>query len=155
MENTVDTVNRLFAEVFNDFVKIEQKALKDAGFEDITTTETHTLEAIDLYGDRDMSTVADKLDITVGTLTVSVANLVKKGYVLRSRSEADRRKVILRPTERGRELLEAHRRFHKDMVSSAVLGLTEHETEVFRGALLNLSRFFTEKTTKRHTPGLN
>ena len=53
------------------------------------------------------------------------------------------------------KLLEAHRRFHKDMVSSAVLGLTEHETEVFRGALLNLSRFFTEKTTKRHTPGLN
>ena len=155
METTVDTVNRLFAEVFNDIVKIEQKSLKDAGFEDITTTETHTVEAIDLYGDRDMSTVADKLDITVGTLTVSVANLVKKGYVVRSRSEADRRRVILRPTERGMELLAAHRRFHREMVSSAVLGLTDYEAEVFRGALLNLSRFFTEKTTKRHNPSLS
>lgn len=147
-DNTIDTVNRLFVEVFNDIVKIEQNALKSAGFEDITTTETHTVEAIDLYGDKTMSTVASKLDITVGTLTVSVANLVKKGYVLRSKSPEDRRKVILRPTERGAELLKAHRLFHAEMAKSAVKELSEMEAEVFKNSLTKLSRFFMENNKR-------
>ncbi len=147
-KNTIDTVNSLFVEVFNDIVKVEQNALRTAGFEDITTTEAHTVEAIDLYGDSTMSAVASKLGITVGTLTVSVANLVKKGYVLRSRSAEDRRRVILRPTEKGYSLIKAHSKFHRDMVKSAVLELTENEAEIFKSSLTKLSRFFMENNSK-------
>ena len=39
------------------------------------------------------SEVAKELSITVGTLTVAINNLVKKGYVERLRSEDDRRVV--------------------------------------------------------------
>ncbi len=146
--NTLDTVNKLFVEVFKDIVKIEHNALRAAGFEDITTTEAHTVEAIKLYGDKTMSAVADKLDITVGTLTVSVANLVKKGYVIRSRDVRDRRRVILSPTQKGEALLAAHGKFHREMVKSAVLELSENEAEIFKNSLTKLSRFFTENNKR-------
>lgn len=146
--DTIDAVNKLFVQVFNDIVKIEHNALKAAGFEDITTTEAHTVEAIDLYGDKTMSAVAHKLDITVGTLTVSVANLVKKGYVTRSRDLHDRRRVILSPTKKGKELLAAHSQFHREMVKSAVLELSENEAEIFKSSLTKLNRFFTENNNK-------
>ncbi len=147
-DNAIDAVNKLFVEVFNDIVKIEHNALKAAGFTDITTTEAHTVEAIALYGGKTMSAVAAKLDITVGTLTVSVANLVKKGYVTRSRSVEDRRRVILTPTAKGEALLSAHRQFHIDMARSAVKELSEKETEVFKNSLAKLNRFFTENNKR-------
>ncbi len=147
-KTTIDTVNSLFIEVFNDIVKVEQNALRSYGFEDITTTEAHTVEAIDLYGDKAMSVVASKLGITVGTLTVSVNNLAKKGYVTRSRSAEDKRRVILTLTPKGHELIKAHSKFHREMVKSAVLELTENEAEIFKASLAKLSKFFTENNKK-------
>ena len=52
-----------------------------------------------------MSTVARELNVTVGTLTIAVNNLVKKGYIQRMRSQEDRRVVLISLTEQGEESL--------------------------------------------------
>ena len=44
-----------------------------------------------------MSVVAKKLGITAGSLTTAVNSLVNKKYVLRKRSEQDRRVVYVSP----------------------------------------------------------
>lgn len=64
--------------------------------------------------------VAKELSVTVGTLTVAVNNLVKKGYVDRVRSDTDRRIVRLKLTNRGRLFFRAHQHFHKKMVEAAL-----------------------------------
>ena len=50
-----------------------------------------------------MSAVAKSLSVTVGTLTIAMNHLVKKGYVERRRSEEDRRVVLVSLSEKEKE----------------------------------------------------
>ena len=95
MNETLQVVNKLLVETFNDILYIEEKALKEGSFNDVSITEVHTIEAIGMYEKKMMSEVAKNLDITVGTLTVAVNKLVKKDYVQRFKSEDDKRIVLI------------------------------------------------------------
>ena len=95
MERTMVTLNRLISGAFNDMSRSEQQAIKAGGFGDVSVNEAHTVDAIGVYLPKTMSAVAEKLDITMGTLTVSINHLVKKGYVNKVKSETDRRVFML------------------------------------------------------------
>ena len=88
--------------LFQEIMDIEEKALITDEFHDISVNDMHVMEAIGEDGAKNMSSVAKSLSVTVGTLTIAVNNLVKKGYVHRVRSEADRRVVLISLTDKGR-----------------------------------------------------
>ncbi|MDO5387689.1 MAG: MarR family winged helix-turn-helix transcriptional regulator [Clostridia bacterium] len=141
MERTMVTLNRLINGAFNDIARSEQYAIRESGFEDVSVNETHTVDAIGIYVPKTMSAVAEKLDITMGTLTVSVNHLVKKGYVNKVKSETDRRVFMLSLTEKGKELFKAHQKFHFDMVKSLIVNLSDYEADMFIEALSCLNQF--------------
>ena len=89
-----------------------------------------------------MSSVAKDLSVTVGTLTIAVNNLVKKAYVRRSRSEKDRRVVLISLTEKGKKAYHHHKRFHDEMIQATLEGLSQEESEILVKALSNLCSFF-------------
>lgn len=148
MNKSLNDVNQLFTEIFSDILKIEEDTLKKGPFNDISVTEMHTVAAIGMYVPRAMSDVAKKLDITVGTLTVAINNLVKKGYVTRTKSEIDKRVVMLTLTKRGRLLFRAHQKFHSDIIKNAVICLSEQEAEIFSDAVTKVCNFFSEQYSK-------
>ncbi|MCR3757406.1 MarR family winged helix-turn-helix transcriptional regulator [Clostridium felsineum] len=145
MNRTITVINETLVELFNDILTIEQTALSQGAFSDISVTEVHTIEAIGMYVPRTMSEVAAALGITVGTLTTAVGNLVKKGYVKRERSEEDRRVVKIALTKRGKLAYRIHAKFHSDMVKETVRGLSKEEEKVLTSALEKLNKFFREK----------
>lgn len=145
MNETLQVVNKLLVETFNDILYIEEKALKEGSFNDVSITEVHTIEAIGMYEKKMMSEVAKNLDITVGTLTVVVNKLVKKDYVQRFKSEDDKRIVLIGLTKKGRLLYRVHDKFHKDMVRETINGMSEDETRILAEALGRLNDFLTEK----------
>ena len=93
MDANLEKVNKYLVTVFNDILTIEESELQKSQFDDLSIKEMHTIEAIGLHNERTSSEVAKRLSITVGTLTVAINNLEKKGYVERVRSEKDRRIV--------------------------------------------------------------
>lgn len=145
MSKTISVVNELLVDIFNDILTIEQKALSEGEFKDLSITEIHTIEAIGMYEPRSMSEVAADLEITVGTLTTAINNLVKKGYVERKRIEEDRRVVLIQLTKRGKLAYRIHDKFHKDMVKETVEGLSEEQEEVLVESLEKLNNFFKAK----------
>ena len=145
MNETLQVVNKLLVETFNDILYIEEKALKEGSFNDVSITDLHTIEAIGMYEKKMMSEVAKNLDITVGTLTVAVNKLVKKDYVQRFKSEDDKRIVLIGLTKKGRLLYRVHDKFHKDMVKETINGMSEDETRILAEALGRLNDFLTEK----------
>ena len=145
MNETMQVINKLLVDSFNDILIIEERALKDGPFNDVSITEVHTIEAIGMYERKTMSEVARILDITVGTLTVAVNKLVKKGYVQRYKSEEDKRIVFIGLTKKGRLLFRVHGKFHKDMVSATISGMGEEETVILTSALGHLNDFLKEK----------
>ena len=50
-----------------------------------------------------MSSIAKELSVTVGTLTIAMNSLVKKGYVKRERGEEDRRVVYISLSDKGKK----------------------------------------------------
>lgn len=145
MEPNLETVNDYLVSVFNDILTIEESELKKSQFNDLSITEMHTIEAIGMYKKKTSSEVAKELSITVGTLTVAINNLVKKGYVERLRSEDDRRVVKLGLTKKGKLLFRVHQHFHREMVKNILKGMEQEEEEqALLRALKNLHDFLQE-----------
>lgn len=145
MSKTIAVLNELLVDIFNDILTIEQKALSDGEFKDLSITEIHTIEAIGMYEAKSMSEVALKLKITVGTLTTAVNNLVKKDYVERKRIEEDRRVVLIQLTKKGKLAYRVHEKFHKDMIKQTIQDMDEKEEQLLTTALEKLNNFFKSK----------
>ena len=127
---TYETLNDVLVNLFRDITGIEQKAVRALGYEDITNNDMHVIEAIGTDAPKNMSSIARALSVTVGTLTISMNSLVKKGYVVRQRSEEDRRVVLVSLSEKGKEVFEHHARFHRAMIDGVIKELTGEELEV-------------------------
>lgn len=145
MSKSMNVLNELLVDLFNDILTIEQNAIQSGEFKDLSVTEMHTIEAIGMYTQKTMSEVANELNITVGTLTIAINNLVKKGYVQRSKSEKDRRIVQISLTKKGKLAYRIHSKFHSDMIKETISGLTDEEEEVLITSLEKLNKFFKEK----------
>lgn len=102
----------------------------------------HIIEAVGLGEGNNMSAIARKLNITVGSLTTSMNSLVNKKYAIRHRSEEDRRVVYIRLTPKGEAAYRHHEEFHKKMVESVIASLDEDEIPVLTKALDGVYRFF-------------
>lgn len=138
-------INELLVTLFNDILEIEEKALKQGELNDLSVTEIHTIEAIGMYKTRTMTEVANDLGITVGTLTTAITKLVKKGYVERTRGEEDRRAVMIALTRKGKLAHRIHDKFHQEMITETISGLSEQEEEVLVKSLDKINKFFMEK----------
>lgn len=145
MDRGKKVLNELLVQLFNDILQIEEKTLKTGPLSDISVTELHTIEAIGMYSERTMSEVAQDLKITVGTLTAAVNKLIKKGYVERRRTEKDRRVVMIYATKKGKLAYRLHQKFHNDMISQTISGVSKEEEEVLISSLERLNLFFKEK----------
>ena len=138
-----DTLHDLLVKLFNEIMNIEEKAIITEEFKDISNNDMHIIEAVGLGG-ANMSSIAAKLKITVGSLTTSMNSLVKKGYVKRERSEKDRRVVFIQLTNKGRMAYHHHAEFHRQMTEAVIAELNENETDVLVKALDGLRKFFRQ-----------
>ena len=140
--DTYKTLNEVLVNLFRDVMDIEQKAIITEEFQDITNNDMHIIEAIGMNEPKNMSTIAREISVTVGTLTIAMNSLVKKGYVLRERGKEDRRVVYITLTERGRAAYVHHARFHKAMIDSISDELTSEEMELLIKTLTKLNKWF-------------
>ena len=93
-----ESINKILVHLFNDIWELEEKAVITEEFKDLTNNDMHIIEAVGLGTGNNMSTIAKKLGITVGSLTTSMNSLVNKKYAVRHRSEEDRRIVNIQLT---------------------------------------------------------
>jgi len=140
MNEKLKKINDLMVEIYGDIIHIEEDAIKKGAFSDLSITEIHTIEDVGLYGSKTMSEIASTLDITMGTLTIAVDKLIKKGYMERSRSVTDRRIVNVSLTRRGKLAYRIHEKFHLDMVKAIMTDFTPEEEEVLLTALGKLNK---------------
>lgn len=137
-------INQYLVKIFNDISVLEEEALKESTFTDVTIRELHTIEAIGLSGDTTSSQVARTLNITLSTVSTAVQNLVKKDYVERVQSTKDRRVVALKLTKRGKLLYRLHAKFHLQMVERILTDMNDDETQALIKGLRNLDEFLNE-----------
>ncbi|GMA67664.1 MarR family transcriptional regulator [Leuconostoc gelidum subsp. aenigmaticum] len=124
--------------VFNNVMWIEEAALKQSYFSDITLKDMHTIDAISMYSEKSASQVAKMIHLTPSAMTTAIDRLVDKGYIERRRSDKDRRVVRLGLTHKGRVVYRAHQEFHRDLTHNLLKDMQGSEVETVRRAIHNL-----------------
>ena len=143
MEDVYKMINHVLVNLINEIWELEEKAIITEEFKDLTNNDMHVIEAIGLGAGNNMSSIAKKLNITVGPLTTAVNNLVNKNYVERSRSEEDRRVVYVKLTEKGINAYHHHEDYHRQMTQAIIDKLDKEELPVLMKTLDALTEFFT------------
>ena len=147
--NIHEMLNEVLVRLFRNINTIEENAIKQSKHQNMTTNDMHVIEAIGIGSPKNMPSVARSLMVTTGTLTISVNSLVKKGFVERTRSDEDRRVVLVSLTEKGKEAFRSHQQFHDDMVEAVTSQLSMEEQEILQKALSRLNKFFREEQEKQ------
>lgn len=135
-------LNEVLVSLFRNINLIEERAICTGDYKDVTANDMHVIEAIDMGGAKNMTSVAKALGVTTGTLTIAINSLVKKGYVDRVRSEEDRRVVLISLSEKGKRAFLHHQQFHEKMINVIIGELSEEEQVVLEKALTKLDLFF-------------
>lgn len=145
-----NTLNEVLVRLFRDINTLEERAIRTEEYRDVTVNDIHVIEAIGPDRAKNMTSVARELEVTTGTLTIAVNSLVKKGYVDRSRSEEDRRVVLVSLSEKGKLAYLHHSRFHEEMIAAVLKELTEEEQKALESALTKLTKFFRPSVWPEH-----
>ena len=149
MDKAYVTINNVLVNLINEIWELEEKAIITEEFKDLTNNDMHVIEAVGTGDGKNMSSIARKLNITVGSLTTAMNSLVNKKYVERHRSEEDRRVVFVKLTPKGIRAFRHHEDYHRQMTQAVVDKLDETEMPVLLKTLDALSEFFAGYSKKK------
>ncbi len=142
--SSFEIINDVLVNLFQEILVLEERGIITGEFTNISVNDMHIIDKIGPGEGKNMSTIAKEHGVTVGSLTTSMNSLVKKEYVIRERSEQDRRVVTIRLSEKGLRAYEHHKNFHMKMTSAALAILKEEDIPKVTKVLVGLEKFFRE-----------
>lgn len=97
----------------------------------ISLPQMHTIEILGIYQHLRMKELAEKMGITMGTLTVTIDKLEKKKLVKRVPNPNDRRSYVIELTEEGERLYKQHSNYHIELTRECTQNFSEADREKF------------------------
>ncbi len=146
MNHNESMIDRVLVHLFNDLLRIEERTLqKQVG--DLSMREVHIIEAVCAAqtDDNTMTVLAATLRVTVGSLTVAIKTLERKGYVQRIRSDVDKRRVHVIPLPPALEVEKHHRAFHRRMVDAVTGAVSPEQLDVLLQSLHAIYDYFYDQ----------
>jgi len=107
---------------------------------DLTVPQFGALEALYHLGPLSLGDLADKLLVTGGNVTFVMDRLESQGLVARYRSDSDRRVVLARLTDAGRELVARVFPEHAEYIEHLCRHLSAREQDEMRRLLKQLGK---------------
>lgn len=139
-------IDQVLVHLFNDILRIEEESLHRRGVHGLSMREIHVLQAIMESGEENtMSAVAARLHVTVGSLTVAINTLVRKGYVERQRSSQDKRCIHLLLTPRATDVNRLHQDFHRQLTDALLREIPQERLALICQGLDGVAAYFEEQ----------
>ena len=101
----------------------------------LTTVETFCMEIIYILGRPTVSEFAKFASLSSANAADKINNLIKKGYLVKVRSEEDKRKYYLEPTEKYRNYYDINNSYLDSTLEKVEKRFTEGELICFRKIL--------------------
>ncbi|MFZ5351841.1 MAG: MarR family winged helix-turn-helix transcriptional regulator [Bacillota bacterium] len=114
---------------------------------EMSKQEIFTIMMADRLGEATMSQISDQMNFPMSTATGIIDRLVKKGYILRGRSETDRRIVTITLTDKGKMFAEDLKTNISDYVKLVYDSLDEEERQYLFRIINKLSNAFGQLVT--------
>lgn len=110
---------------------MEEQAKEQFNLLNLTLTQMHYLETMNKLDNPSLTELAATLRLSKPTVKVAVDKLVEKDFVIRVKSDEDRRSAHLHLTEKGKLINTMHEYAHRRMAESISRKLTEEEQGQF------------------------
>lgn len=120
------TIEALFF-AYRDFVSDPDRILSDYGF---GRAHHRVLYFVNRQPGMTVAELLEILKITKQSLARVLRQLIESGYILQNEGEKDRRKRLLFPTMKGRQLILALSQPQSQRINEAVKDLSEAEREI-------------------------
>ena len=104
----------------------------------LSMSHWHILSMLDRHGEVPMSRLAELLDVSMSNATGIVDRMEERGFVERVRVPDDRRLVLVRVTDRGREILNEIEVLRDEMLTRVLERLDDVQLDRLSGALHDL-----------------
>ena len=95
----------------------------------VSMTQIHILSMLEHHGEMAMSRLAEMLDVSDSNATGLVDRLAERGLVERVRDLEDRRVVTVRPSQKGRDVLDEVQLMRDDLLRQVLARLAPEQTE--------------------------
>ena len=122
--------------VMRDFGRIYTQRILEGSRESSNLLKLSRIKALYAFRGQDSSTMtelADNIGAKLPSMTMMIDNLAEEGLVERARDEQDRRKVIVRLTDKGRRIREEFLEQRKQIAQQLFAKLSkEDEQELMR-----------------------
>ena len=118
-----------------------ERCIAEAG---LSISDFQLLETLLHKGPLTITEIQKKMLLATGSMTAAVDRVEKKGLILRTATEADRRARRLVLTEKGRQLAEGLYKAHAEQLKTAMSVLDDAETKELYQLLKKLGLFAAE-----------
>jgi DNA-binding MarR family transcriptional regulator len=114
--------------------KIEEEALAESRFSELTGKQMHYLEAISNLNNPNLGELATELNLSKPSITAIIDKFEEKGFIRKVKSDEDRRVSHIHMAERGKEIEKVHSKIHMRISNIFTSKLTKNELK----SLINL-----------------
>lgn len=111
-------------------------------------TEVHLLDKVSKAKNNTVTSIADDLLITKGTFSINASRLIKKGYLTKYKDEDDGRIVRVEITEKAKDILLVHDRFHENLINCALENLNIEQNKVLNTGLGSILSYLKQEYSR-------
>jgi len=134
MKNLIEIISQLS----NLIGKTEEAAKEQFNLRNLTITQMHYLETINLLHNPNITELALQLKLSKPTVKVAVDKLIEREYIYKIQSDEDRRSAHLHLTEKGKLINQMHDYAHKRIAESFSKKLNNEEMSTFEQLLVKV-----------------
>ena len=107
--------------------KIEEEALAESRFSELTGKQMHYLEAISNLNNPNLGELATELNLSKPSITAIIDKFEEKEFIRKVKSDEDRRVSHIHMAERGKEIEKVHSKIHMRISNIFTSKLTKNE----------------------------
>ena len=144
INHTRHVLNELLVDLFNYILFIEERNLKDNGV-NLSISEVHLIESVYKAENNNITSIASDMLVTKGTFSLNVSRLIKKGYLKKYKDKDDGRIVRVEITDKAKDVLLEHDKFHNTLIDRAISDLNLEDNEVLNQSLHQLLDYFRKE----------
>lgn len=128
MDDLDELLEEMLSKTYMQIINTEERILKSMNV--LSLKEFHTIDMISLCQRNEcntISTIAQRLGITLSTCTINIDRLIEKGYVRKVKLNGDKRVSYVNLTNTGLEILKRRDILHHKVIKDVIKSLKSSE----------------------------
>lgn len=141
MSESCSQLNHTLIEFYEKLSSWELDIIKGKG---LSLPLVHAVEILGAFGAMPMKQLAEKIGITMGTLTVQVDKMVAARLVERVPHATDRRSILVRLTKKGEQIFAEHDAQHLQLTQQLTRSFDANELQLLTELMQKLNTGFAK-----------